>query len=42
MISRARVKRFLNGTTAAELKKNLKYAPQWVRALVFSIMEDAK
>lgn len=41
-IARARVKRFLNGTTAAELKKNLKYAPQWVRALVFSIMEDAK
>ncbi len=41
-IARVRVKRFLNGTTAAELKKNLKYAPQWVRALVFSIMEDVK
>jgi hypothetical protein len=39
-IARARIKKFLQGTTDQELKKNLKYAPQWIRVIVFSIMEE--
>ena len=41
-IARARVQRFLKGTTRQELQKNLKYAPQWVRAIVFDIMKGSK
>ncbi len=30
---------FLNGATEKEIRQNLKFAPQWVRSLVFAIME---
>ncbi len=38
-MARARTQRFLKGTTRQELETNLKYAPQWIRAIVFSIMK---
>ena len=41
-IARARARRFLNGVTQHELEKNLKYAPQWIRAIILSIMEDTQ
>jgi hypothetical protein len=34
-----RVHRFLKGTSQKELKDNLKYAPQWIRDVVFEVME---
>lgn len=34
-----RVQRFLNGISQKELKDNLKYAPQWIRDVVFDVME---
>ncbi len=37
-----RVQRFLKGTSEQELKKNLKYASQWIRDLVFDVMEVKK
>jgi hypothetical protein len=37
-----RVQRFLKGTSAKELNDNLKYAPQWVRDVVFDAMETKK
>ena len=41
-IVRARLRRFLKGTNPQELKKNMKYAPQWVRNVVFKIMGTGK
>jgi predicted transcriptional regulator of viral defense system len=35
----SRTKKFLTGTSKQELVKNLKYAPQWIRTLIFNIME---
>lgn len=37
-----RVQRFLKGTGSKELSNNLKYAPQWVRDVVFDAMETTK
>lgn len=34
-----RTRKFLVGTNKQELIKNLKYAPQWIRTHIFSIME---
>lgn len=38
-VAQARTQKFLSGTSKNELIKNLKYAPQWVRVLIFSIMD---
>lgn len=38
-IAEAKTRKFLFGTSKNELIKNLKYAPQWIRVLIFSIME---
>lgn len=38
-ITRSRIQKFLVGTNKQELIKNLKYAPLWIRTLIFSIME---
>lgn len=40
-VARIRTRKFLSGTSQNELIKNLKYAPQWIRTLIFSIMEIA-
>jgi hypothetical protein len=32
-------KRFLKGTTRKEFEKNLKFAPHWIRVLLFELME---
>ena len=37
-VARARTRKFLAGTSRDELIKNLKYAPQWIRTLIFNIM----
>jgi len=37
--ARARTRKFLAGTRKNEIIKNLKYAPQWIRILILSIME---
>lgn len=37
-----RIQRFLEGTSDQELAKNLKYASQWIRDVVYSIMEMKK
>jgi hypothetical protein len=37
-VVQARVKKFLAGTSRNELIKYLKYAPQWIRELVFRLM----
>lgn len=37
-----RVQRFLNGISQKELKDNLKYAPQWIRDVVFDVMETSQ
>ena len=36
---RVRVRKFLEPSGEKETRKNLKYAPAWIRALVFDIME---
>jgi hypothetical protein len=41
-IARARVQRFLEGINSQELKKNLKYAPQWIRGIILEVMEGNK
>lgn len=41
-IAKNRVQRFLQGTSQKELRDNLKYAPQWIRDLVFGVMEASK
>lgn len=38
-IAKTKTRKFLFGTSKDELIKNLKYAPQWIRVLIFSIME---
>jgi hypothetical protein len=38
---RGRTKKFLKGTTERELTKNLKYAPQWIRSIIFAVMKVA-
>lgn len=38
-IVQAKVKRFLAGTSRSELIKYLKYAPQWIRELIFAVMD---
>lgn len=37
--ARIQISKFLKGSTEEEIKKNLKFAPAWIRALVFEIME---
>jgi len=39
-IARSKTQKFLEGTSKNELSNNLKYAPQWIRALLFNLMED--
>ena len=41
-VAKNRVQRFLQGTSQKELRDNLKYAPQWIRDLVFGVMEASK
>lgn len=36
--ARIQISKFLKGSTTEEIKKNMKFAPAWVRALVFEIM----
>lgn len=38
-IAQARTRKFLSGTSKNELIKNLKYSPQWIRVLIFKIMD---
>ena len=38
-VAEARTRKFLAGTSKDELAKNLKYAPQWIRTLIFNMME---
>jgi hypothetical protein len=35
----SRTRKFLTGTNKQELVKNLKYAPQWIRTIIFNIMD---
>jgi hypothetical protein len=34
------VKKFLHGTNRREFEKNLQFAPQWIRQILFDIMKD--
>lgn len=36
-----RTRKFLEGRTHEELSHNMKYAPEWIRSLVFEIMEGS-
>lgn len=38
-VIRARTRKFLSASPSDELKKNLKFAPAWIKKLVFEIME---
>lgn len=38
-IARAKIKKFLQKSTEAEIRENMKFAPAWIRTLVFEIME---
>lgn len=38
-VARAQAKKFLKDSNEKEIRKNMKFAPAWVRALVFDIME---
>lgn len=38
---RGRTRTFLQGQSHKDLSKNLKYAPAWIRSLVFDIMKDS-
>ncbi len=38
-IAQARTRKFLSDTSKNELIKNLKYSPQWIRVLIFKIMD---
>lgn len=40
-IAKAKIKKFLEGTSKNELVNNLKYAPLWIRTLLFQLMEDS-
>ncbi len=33
------VRKFLKGTTRREFENNLKFAPQWIRSILFKLME---
>jgi hypothetical protein len=35
---RARTQKFLKGSSRNEMLKNLKYAPQWIRSMIFDVM----
>jgi len=37
--ARIQISIFLKGLTEEEIKKNIKFAPAWIRALIFEIME---
>ncbi len=37
-IARARIAKFLKDSTEKEIRENMKFAPAWIRALVFEIM----
>jgi hypothetical protein len=37
--ARAQISKFLKSSNEEEIKKNMKFAPAWIRALVFEIME---
>ncbi|MDP3706155.1 MAG: DUF6088 family protein [Legionellaceae bacterium] len=39
-VARAKTKKFLEGTSKNDLINNLKYAPQWIRTLLFNLMDD--
>jgi hypothetical protein len=36
--ARVRTQKFLKGTSRNEIVKNLKYAPQWIRSIIFDVM----
>ena len=36
--ARIQISKFLKGSTEEEIKKNMKFAPAWIRTLVFEIM----
>ena len=38
-VARAQVLKFLKDSNEKEIRKNMKFAPEWIRALVFEIME---
>lgn len=38
-IARAQISKFLNGSNEKEVRQNMKFAPAWIRAIVFEIME---
>ena len=38
-VAEAKTRKFLSGTSRNELIKNLKYSPQWIRVLIFNIMD---
>jgi hypothetical protein len=40
-VARGRTRKFLEGQSRKELSKNMKYAPAWIRSLVFEIMGDS-
>jgi hypothetical protein len=37
--ARAQIAKFLKDSTEKEIRKNLKFAPAWMRTLLFEIME---
>ena len=37
--ARAQISKFLKDSTEEEVRQNLKFAPAWIRALVFEIKE---
>lgn len=37
--ARAQIKKFLQGSREAEIRRNIKFAPAWIRSLIFAIME---
>lgn len=37
-VIRARTKKFLEPSSEVEIRKNLKFAPAWIRAIIFNIM----
>lgn len=39
-IAKAKIKKFLEGTSKDELTNNLKYAPLWIRTLLLNLMGD--
>lgn len=38
-VARAQIAKFLEGASANEIRENMKFAPAWIRTLVFEIME---